>query len=68
MTIDLDQNDENEDEAQNLLDIVYNYAKTHDEFDTDFVDSLQNQFDDRGHLTETQLTALRNIIAKWRME
>jgi hypothetical protein len=52
-------------DAQDLLDVIYDFAASHPAFETDFVDSLQNQLDERGYLTRNQMSALRRIITKW---
>ena len=56
------------DEAQALIDRILNWAKSHAKFDTSFVDGMQQQYEDKGLLSEKQLAALRNIISKWHID
>jgi len=44
-----------------LLEEVVELADEHDWFDTEFVDSVSEQFESRGYLTEKQISALQNI-------
>ncbi len=37
-------------------------------FDTEFIESLDNYYSAMGYLTQKQMDALDNIIAKWRIE
>lgn len=48
-------------EAQELIDEVIELAEEHDWFDSDFVDSVFEQYNERGFLTDGQLHALENI-------
>ncbi len=41
------------------------WAEENSNFDTEFVDSLYEQFINRGELSESQIEALDNIIDKW---
>lgn len=62
-------NDEDQvDEAQDLIDRIMSWAKSHAKFDTSFVDGMQQQYEDKGSLSEKQLAALRNIISKWHID
>lgn len=47
------------------IDAILDWAEEHPEFDTDFVESLASQLEDKGELSENQEDALDNIIEKW---
>lgn len=50
------------------IDMVLEWADSEDaprDFDTSFVESLQEQFEDRGWLSDRQEEALDNIINKF---
>ena len=47
--------------AQDLIDEVIELAEEHDWFDSEFVDSVSEQFEERGFLTDGQAQALENI-------
>ena len=49
------------DNAQELIDEVVELAEEHDWFDSDFVDSVSEQYYGRGYLTDAQMQALENI-------
>jgi DNA polymerase III subunit epsilon len=49
------------DDAQELIDEVIELSGEHDWFDSDFVDSVSEQFSERGYLTDAQTQALENI-------
>ncbi len=49
------------DEDQDLIDEVIELAEEHDWFDSDFVDSVFEQYNERGFLTDGQIQALENI-------
>ena len=49
------------DDAQELIEEVAELAEEHDWFDSDFVDSVSEQYYERGYLTDAQMQALENI-------
>lgn len=49
------------------LELAERYAAEHDTFDSSFIESLRERFDDRGNLSEAQSTALENIVTRFRM-
>jgi DNA polymerase III epsilon subunit-like protein len=49
------------DDAKELIDEVVELAEEHDWFDSDFVDSVSEQYYGRGYLTDAQMQALENI-------
>ena len=49
------------DDSQDLIDEVIELAEEHDWFDANFVDSVSEQYEDRGFLTAGQTRALENI-------
>lgn len=53
---------------QDKIDIILAFAEEHSNFDTSFIESLQEQFDRKGFLSSSQEMALDNIIDKFRME
>jgi hypothetical protein len=54
-------------DEQDMLDLVFQYARTHPTFDTDFIESLQDWIDGGRELTEGQYSALENIIENFRL-
>lgn len=51
------------------LELAVAFADDHeDEFDGEFVRSLQTKFNSFGYLSERQYDALTNTIEKWNME
>jgi hypothetical protein len=50
------------------IELVLDWAEQHPEFDVEFVTSLEVQFEDRGDLSNKQVEALDNIIAKWEID
>lgn len=59
--ISTDRVAESDDEAQELIEEVIELAGEHDWFDSDFVDSVFEQYNERGFLTDGQIQALENI-------
>lgn len=53
---------------EDKLSVITEYATEHPDFDTEFVDSLNNQFERKGDLSDKQILALSNIIDKWEMD
>lgn len=53
---------------EEAIDLVLRWAETEPDFDTSFVDSLDEFIERRGMLTEGQRSALDNIIEKWGIE
>lgn len=54
-------------DAEELINIVQEYAKEHPKFSTDFIDSIAEKYDKYGELTEGQYKAVKNIIEKFNM-
>lgn len=50
-----------------LLDIVDNYADSHDAFNNSFACSLREALDEYDELTYNQREALENIVRRFRM-
>lgn len=70
MIVDFEAKRKLEDEARHPLiverfDEIKEWAEEHDEFNMDFVDSLEEQFLERGGLSDKQIKALDNILEKW---
>jgi DNA polymerase III epsilon subunit-like protein len=60
----LPENDVDDDypmQVQSLFDDIYGYAEECDWFDATFVDDVYDQFEERGCISEGQLTALESI-------
>jgi DNA helicase HerA-like ATPase len=57
-----------ENEAQELIDRILEWAESNVKFDPSFVKSMEAKLEEKGFLTDGQLTALRNIIDKWHIE
>ena len=53
------------DEAQELIDQILEWAKNKSWFDSTFVDDLQVQLLEKDFVTEAQIDALNNIINKF---
>jgi len=47
------------------IDGVLDWAEEHPTFDTDFVESLKEQYNEKGELTMNQEQALDNIIERF---
>jgi DNA polymerase-3 subunit epsilon len=60
--------DESAEIARSLIESIYDFANEQPDFDTDFVDSLSSQLDERGYLTDRQIAALNNIVERWGIE
>ena len=54
--------------AQEKIDLIKSWAEEHPDFDTTFVDSIQEKLHKNHYLTPGQFTALDNIIERWRMD
>lgn len=50
------------------FEIIQRYAEKHPRFDTEFVDSVRDQYEKRGSVSYLQEAALDNIIRAWRMQ
>lgn len=53
--------------AREYIDTIQEWALEHEDFDTSFVDSIAEQLESRGSVTDRQLVALQNIVEKWDM-
>lgn len=51
-----------------MIDDIYDYASDHPNFDTEFVDSLQEQLQRKSYLSVAQMEALENIMERFRIE
>lgn len=49
----------------NYLDEILTWAEEHPHFETDFIESLKEQFENKGDLSDKQIVALQNIAEKW---
>ena len=70
MNVDFEAKRKLQDDARSQLiqerfDSIKEWAECHEEFDMGFVDSLEEQFLERGGLSDKQIKALDNIIDKW---
>jgi hypothetical protein len=54
-----------DDEIDEKIQEIQEYAADHPDFDTTFIDSLEQQYLERGTLSEKQVEALDNILEKW---
>jgi hypothetical protein len=50
------------------LDAILEWAEDHEDFDSSFVESLQNQWEKRGFLSTKQIFAIDNIIERFNIE
>lgn len=58
------------DNLKNKIDMILEWAASDDspeDWDTEFVESLEIQLEEKGFLTEAQEAALDNIIDAWRI-
>ncbi len=53
--------------AREYIDTIQEWALEHEDFDTSFVDSIAEQLESRGYVSDRQLSALQNIVEKWDM-
>lgn len=51
-----------------MIDAILEWAEDHPEFDTGFVESVEAQLHQHGHLSIAQLNALENIAEKFSIE
>jgi DNA polymerase III epsilon subunit-like protein len=54
-------------QAQKLLDRIFAFARGKENFDTDFIDSVQEQLRARGSVSPKQLAALQKISKQWKV-
>ena len=52
----------------NLCKSILKWAKTRDDFDVKFVQSVKKQFDAKGKISPKQTQALENIMKKFKIE
>jgi len=52
---------------QDMIYIIQHWAKERPDFDTDFVDKMENKIAEFGYLTDGQSGALLNIIERFRI-
>lgn len=52
---------------EEMIKIVYAYAEKHKSFNLDLIDSFQEQWDEKGYLSDIQIQTLENIIDRFRM-
>jgi hypothetical protein len=55
-------------DAQSMIQAILEYACEHPEFDTTFVESLQERIDGGRELTYGQYSALERIVDSFRIE
>ena len=55
-------------DAEDKINLIMDWAEGRDDFDTEFVESLAEQWEAHGYLSGTQEQALDNIIEKWKIE
>ena len=51
-----------------LIELIQEYAAAHKSFDTDFIDSVSEAYEEYGGLTGGQHDACENIVKRYRME
>ena len=51
-----------------LIDLIKEYAEHHNSFDTDFIDSVEDSFNEYGQLTHMQSQACERIVSRFRMK
>lgn len=54
-------------DVQDMLARVFEYAENHPNFDTEFIESLQERIDGGRELTDGQIAALENIVDRFRL-
>lgn len=54
-----------DDEIQEKINQILDWASEHPEFDSEYVERLNETFEARGTLSPRQEEALDNIIEKW---
>jgi hypothetical protein len=53
--------------AQEMIDLILEYARTHPDFDTDFVEQMQDWLGSGRELTDGQYSALERIVERYRL-
>lgn len=53
--------------SADLVALAMDFADHHSHFDSSFIVSLDHSMGSMGRLTNSQRTALENIVNKWRM-
>ena len=51
-----------------LIELIKDYASDHKSFDTEFIDSISEAYEEYGELTGGQSDACENIVKRYRME
>ena len=52
----------------NRIKLIFEYAEENDWFSTDYIESIKEQFEKKGSLTEKQEIAIKNIIEKCKIK
>jgi len=55
------------DDPEFMIETIKQYAEEHESFDSEFIESIESNFNEYGELTSYQLQAMENIINKFRM-
>ena len=63
-----DFNDDDNSEAQELIERILDWATSNPHFNTDFVEKLENDLEARGRLSQKQIEALENIADRWEID
>lgn len=50
------------------IEMILAWAEDHPEFDTNFVEDMEDKLDEHGSLTERQSESLDHIISRWKIE
>lgn len=54
-------------EDYEAIELIQSYADDHPSFDTDFIESIAEAYEEHGQLTDSQYDACMNIIRRFRM-
>jgi hypothetical protein len=55
------------DDIENMIDRILSWAKYKPNFDTEIVESISEQYQERGRISERQIEVLENIIDGFRI-
>ena len=56
------------DSAGSMIRKILAWTEEHTNFNTTFVESVKEQYETRGRLTDAQMDALANIIDRWEID
>lgn len=55
-------------DAEEMIEKILAWSEDHPKFDTSFIDDLNDQMSSGRTLSDSQVTALENIMEKWHIE